>query len=327
MTLSVFVAAVEEGSIAAAGRRFGVSAVMAGRYLSALEEHLAARLVQRTTRRLSLTDVGQAYFARSKRILEELEEADDEAADRQATPRGTLRIAAPITFGSMYLGPVVAQYLEEFPQVDISLHLQDRFVDLVEEGMDLGIRIGKLSDSGLVARKVASYRDMACASPAYLASAGTPTKPEDLKAHALIGYIGYITIVPWRFLDGDGQATELQCRCRFMANNTAMMLEVALCGSGIAYGPSFVFAQHLAAGELVPVLPAYTCPILPLQAITPTAKHVNVKTRLFIERLALAFADNRADTGLEARSTGVQIPAAVNRQSRARPPQWRRSED
>jgi DNA-binding transcriptional LysR family regulator len=290
MTLSVFVAAVEEGSIAAAGRRFGMSAVMAGRYLSALEEHLSARLVQRTTRRLSLTDVGQAYFARSKRILEDLEEADDEAADRQTTPRGTLRIAAPITFGSMYLGPVAAQYMAEFPQVDISMHLQDRFVDLVEEGMDLGIRIGKLPDSDLIARKLADYRDMACASPTYLASAGNPTKPDDLKTHALIGYIGYITIVPWRFVDSDGRATELQCHCRFMANNTAMMLELALAGFGIAYGPSFVFAKHLAAGELVPVLPSYTCPVLPLQAITPTAKHVNIKTRLFIERLALAFA-------------------------------------
>jgi DNA-binding transcriptional LysR family regulator len=242
--------------------------------------------------------VGQAYFARSKRILEDLEEADDEAADRQATPRGTLRITAPITFGSMYLGPVVAQYMAEFPQVDVSLHLQDRFVDLVEEGMDLGIRIGKLSDSSsLVARKIADYRDMACASPAYLASAGAaPAKPEDLGTHALIGYIGYITIVPWRFVDRDGQTTELRCHCRFMANNTAMMLEVALCGFGIVYGPSFVFAKQLAAGALVPVLPAYTCPVVPLQAITPTAKHVNIKTRLFIERLALAFADHRPDS-------------------------------
>jgi DNA-binding transcriptional LysR family regulator len=289
-SLSVFVAAVEEGSIAAAGRRFGLSAVMAGRYLSALEEHLSARLLQRTTRRLGLTEVGQAYYARSKRILEDMEEADDEAADRQAGPRGTLRIAAPITFGSMYLGPVAAQYMKEFPDVDVSMHLQDRYVDLVEEGMDLGIRIGNLSDSGLVARKLADYRDMACATPTYLASAGAPAKPEDLKDHSLIGYLGYITIVPWRFTDSGGQTTELKCHCRFMANNTAMMLEVALQGFGIAYGPSFVFAKHLASGELVPVLPSYTCPAFPLQAITPTAKHVNIKTRLFIERLARAFA-------------------------------------
>src|SRR6202011_3656749 len=176
MSLSVFVAVVEEGSIAAAGRRFGLSAVMAGRYLSALEEDLSARLVQRTTRRLSLTDAGQAYFARSKRILEDLQEADEEAANMQATPRGTLRIAAPITFGSMYLGPVAAQYMAEFSAVDVSLHLQDRFVDLVEEGIDLAIRIGRLPDSDLVARKLADCPLMACASPNYLASAGPPAK-------------------------------------------------------------------------------------------------------------------------------------------------------
>jgi DNA-binding transcriptional LysR family regulator len=289
MSLSVFVAAVEEGSIAAAGKRFGLSAVMAGRYLSALEERLCARLVQRTTRRLSLTDAGEAYFARSKRILDDLEEADDEAADRQAAPRGTLHITAPITFGSLYLGPVAARYMADFPEVNVSLHLQDRFVDLVEEGMDLAIRIGKLPDSDLVARKLAGCQLMACASPNYLASAGTPVEPEDLKTHALIGYIGDVTTAQWTFVDRDGHATELQCRCRFMANNTGMMTEVALCGFGIVYGPTFVFASHLAAGELVPVLTSYTNPVLPLHAITPTAKHVNVKTRLFIERLKLAF--------------------------------------
>jgi DNA-binding transcriptional LysR family regulator len=226
-----------------------------------------------------------------------MQEADDEAADRQAEPRGTLRIAAPITFGSMYLAPVAAQYMTEFPEVNVCMHLQDRFVDLVAEGMDLGIRIGNLSDSDLVARKLADYRDMACASPTYLASAGAPAKPEDLNTHSLIGYLGYITIVPWRFVDGDGHVTELKCHCRFTANNTAMMLEVALCGFGIAYGPSFVFAKHLAAGELVPVLPAYTCPVIPLQAITPTAKHVNIKTRLFIERLTRAFANPTPQDG------------------------------
>jgi len=289
-TLAVFVAAVEEGSIAAAARRFGLSAVMAGRYLSALEEQVAARLVQRTTRRLSLTDAGHAYFVRSKRILEELQEADEEAGERQATPRGTLRVAAPITFGSMYLGPVAAQYMSDFPEVDISLHLQDRFVDLVEEGMDLGIRIGHLASSDLVSRKLADCRDMACASPSYLASAGAPTTPEDLKNHALIGYIGYITTAPWTFMDREGQTTRLQCHSRFLANNTGMMLEVALTGFGIVYGPSFVFARHLASGELIPVLPEYTCPALPVQAITPTAKHANTKTRLFIERLSIAFA-------------------------------------
>ena len=302
MSLSVFVAAVEEGSIAAAGKRFGLSAVMAGRYLSALEEHLSARLIERSTRRLSLTDAGRAYFDRSKRILEDLEEADGEAADRQANPRGNLHLTAPITFGHMYLAPVAARYMAEFPEVDVSLHLQDRFVDLVEEGMDLAIRIGKLADSDLVARKLADCSLMACASPIYLRAAGTPSKPADLSKHALIGYIGDVTTAQWTFVDIDGGITELQCRCRFMANNTGMMTEIALCGFGIVYGPTFAFAKHLESGDLVPVLHSYTNPTLPLHAITPTAKHVNVKTRLFIERLKLAFGNPAPwDRWLDAR--------------------------
>ena len=288
-SLSVFVAAVEEGSIAAAGRRFGLSAVMAGRHLSSLENSLSVRLVQRTTRHLSLTDAGQAYFAKCKCILEELLEANEEAGNMQAKPRGKLRVTAPITFGSMYLGPIIAQYMTEFPEVEVSLHLQDRFVDLVEEGMDLAIRVGKVLNSDLVSRKLADCREMACASPSYLVSAGIPEKPADLEKHALIGYIGYITTAPWVFEDSNGNAIDLKCSCRFMANNTAMMLEVALAGFGIVYGPSFVFAKHLAAGTLVPVLSSYSTPVLQLHAITPTAKHLNIKTRLLIEKLIQAF--------------------------------------
>ncbi|CAM3867851.1 LysR family transcriptional regulator [Rahnella bruchi] len=289
MSLSVFVSAVEEGSIAAAGRRFGLSAVMAGRYLSTLEKSLSVRLIERTTHKLNLTDAGQAYFVRSKHILEALEQANEEAADRQTTPRGALRIAAPVTFGSMYLGPVIAKFMADFPEIEVALQLQDRFVSLVEEGVDIAVRIGTLPDSDLVARKITDYRLMACASPGYLAKAGMPERPSDLQTHQLLGYIGAVTAQPWSFVNEQGQPVSLDCRCRFLANNTAVMLDVALCGTGIVYGPDFVFARALAEGTLVPVLPAYTCPALPLHAITPTAKHVNFKTRLFIDRLKQAF--------------------------------------
>ena len=189
MSLSVFVAAVEEGSIAAAGKRFGLSAVMAGRYLSALEERLCARLVQRTTRRLSLTDAGEAYFARSKRILDDLEEADDEAADWQAVLRGTLHITAPITFGSLYLGPVAARYMADFPEVNAFSAPARPIRGFGGRGHgSRDRRIGKLPDSDLVARKLADCQLMACASPNYLASAGTPVEPgrlQDARAHRL----------------------------------------------------------------------------------------------------------------------------------------------
>ncbi|MDC0707165.1 LysR substrate-binding domain-containing protein [Stigmatella sp. ncwal1] len=289
LSMAVFVAAIEEGSIASAARRFGISAVMAGRYLSALEEALPARLVQRTTRRLSLTDAGHAYFTTCKRVLEELEEAGSDAAEAHATPRGTLRIAAPVNFGAMYLGPLVAQYLDDFPGVSVAIHLQDRFVDLVEDGLDLAIRIGQLPDSGLVARRLASCRLIACAAPAYLERAGTPESPQELGVHARIGYIGEVSTPPWTFTASDGRSTRLSRPCRFNANNTSMMLEVTLAGFGVAYAPSFVFAQHLQRGELVQVLPSFNSPELPLHAVTPTAKHVPQKARLFIDRLAVAF--------------------------------------
>ncbi len=289
-SLAVFVAAIEDGSIAAAARRHGMSAAMAGRYLSDLEDSLPARLVQRTTRRLSLTDAGHAYFARSKRILEELEEAGSEAADAHATPRGQLRIAAPVTFGAMYLGRLVADYMAEFPAVSVVVQLQDRFVDLVEEGVDLAVRIGRLADSGLVARRVAACRLIACASPAYLARRGTPTTPAQLGAHERIGYVGEVSTPPWTFVAPNGRTSSVDGACRFSANSTSMMLEVAAAGFGIAYGPSFVFAPHLARGELVQVLPRHASPELPLNAVTATARHVPRKAALFIERMTAAFA-------------------------------------
>lgn len=289
LSMAVFVTAIDEGSIAAAARRFGISAVMAGRYLSSLEQALPARLVQRTTRRLSLTDAGQAYHAKCKRILEDLEEANNEAVDKHASPRGTLRVAAPVTFAAMYLGPVVARYMQEFPAVRVEMQLQDRFVDLVEEGLDLALRIGRLPDSDLVVRRLAGCRLMACATPAYLRRAGIPRTPQELEAHARIGYLGDVSTPPWMFGAPGSAPVQLSRACRVEANNTSMMLELALAGLGVAYAPGFVFANHLARGELVQVLPGFDSPELPLHAVTSTAKHVPWKARLLIERMATAF--------------------------------------
>jgi DNA-binding transcriptional LysR family regulator len=183
-SLGVFVAAVEEGSFAAAARRFGLSPAMAGKHVSAIEAELNARLLQRTTRRLSLTDTGQAYYERCKRILEAFEEAKREASDTQATARGVLRVAAPVTFGAMHLGEVVAGYLEDHPHVNVEVLLGDRYVDLIDAGVDVAIRIGRLQDPGLVIRRLAPCRMVVCASPAYLERHGTPRKPDDMRARS-----------------------------------------------------------------------------------------------------------------------------------------------
>lgn len=289
LSLQVFVSAVEEGSIAAAARRHGLSSVMAGRYLSALEDALPARLLHRTTRRLALTDAGSLYFARCKRLLEELEEADHEAAALQATPRGTLRLAAPVTFGAAYLGPVIGAYLADHPGLKVDVQLQDRFVDLIEEGIDIALRIGQLPDSELVAWPVSTCTLVACAAPRYLSRHGAPKSPDDLAAHARIGYTGTVSTTPWAFIGSDGKTHAVTEPCRFVANNTQMMAEAAVAGAGIAYGPSFAFSQHLQQGTLRQVLPAYATPSLTLHAVTPTARHVPQKVRLFRERLREAF--------------------------------------
>ncbi len=178
--INVFVAAVDEGSLAAAARRFGFSAAMAGKYVSELESTLNARLLQRTTRRLNLTDVGRAYYDRCVQILDALAEANREASDSQTIARGVLRIAAPVTFGALHLGNVVARYMERHPHVNVDVSLSDRYVNLLETGADLAIRIGTLADSSMVARKIAPCRMIVCASPAYLKRHGTPHTPEEL---------------------------------------------------------------------------------------------------------------------------------------------------
>lgn len=303
ISMSVFVTAVEEGSIAAAARRLSLSAVMAGRYLSALEEALSVRLLERSTHQLNLTDAGASYFVKAKRILNDIREAEQEATAKHISPQGSLRIAAPVTFGTLYLAPLIAAFMRDYPQVDIQLQLLDRFIDLVDEGVDLAIRIGQLPDSDLVARRITDYRLLACATPRYLAGAGMPVLPEDLYHHVLIGYSGTMTTSPWHFSAASGEVSQIAPNCRVLANNTGMMVELALQHAGIVYGPQFVVQPHLLKGDLVEVLPDYRCPVISLFAVTLNAKYVNTKTRLFIGYLQQALAPHKSS----------DTPPALNR--------------
>jgi DNA-binding transcriptional LysR family regulator len=289
--IGVFVAAVDEGSLAAAARRFGLSAAMAGKYVSALEAELNARLLQRTTRRLSLTDVGHAYYDRCKRILEAFDEANREANDSQSIARGVLRIAAPVTFGAMHLGGVVARYMEENPHVNVEVLLSDRYADLIEIGADLAIRIGRLPDSGLIARRIAPCHMTVCASPAWLQRHGSPRTPDDLRSAQRLAFSEAVSAGDWTLIDKQGRAHVIDGTCRMSANNTQILLAAALAGAGVVYGPTFVFGEYLARGELVALLPAYRAPELTIQAVYPSSRHVPLKVRRFIDRLADAFGD------------------------------------
>ena len=290
-SLSVFVAAVEEGSLAAAARRFGLSAAMAGKHVSAIEAELNARLLQRTTRRLSLTDVGHTYYERCKRILEAFDEANREASDSQGTARGVLRVAAPVTFGAMHLGGVVARYLDDHPHVNVEVLLGDRYVDLIDAGVDVAIRIGRLQDPGLVTRRLAPCRMVVCASPAYLERHGTPRTPDDLRRAQRLAFSEAVSAGDWTLLDARNRAHVIDGPCRMAANNTQMLLGTVLAGAGIAYGPTFVFGEHLGRGELVALLPGYRAAELAIQAVYPSVRRIPLKVHRFVDYLAETFGD------------------------------------
>ncbi|QDX21198.1 LysR family transcriptional regulator [Pandoraea pnomenusa] len=290
-SLAIFVAAVEEGSLAAAARRFGLSAAMAGKHVSAIEAELSARLLHRTTRRLSLTETGQTYYERCKRILEAFDEAKREASDTQGTARGVLRIAAPVTFGVMHLGEVVARYMADHPNVNVEVQLGDRYVDLIEAGVDVAIRIGRLEDPGLVTRRLAPCRMVLCASPAYLERHGTPRTPEALMHAQRLAFSEAVSAGDWTLRDRENRAHVIDGPCRMTANNAQMLLAAAIGGAGIVYGPTFVLGAHLQRGELVELLPAYRAADLTIQAVYPSTRRIPFKVRRFIDYLAEAFGD------------------------------------
>jgi DNA-binding transcriptional LysR family regulator len=289
-SIGVFVAAIDEGSLVAAGRRFGLSASMAGKYLGALEGELNVRLIQRSTRSLSATDAGRAYYVRCKRILEEFEEANHEASDAGATPRGLLRIAAPVTFGAMHLGDVLARFLDTHPHVTTEVVLDDRYADLHAAGIDVAIRIGRLPDSELMARRLAPCRMVLCASPGFVAQHGMPRVPEDLRAAPRLAFSEVVTAGGWSVTDAQQRSRPIDGPLRMQANNMQMLLSAALAGLGIAYGPTFVFGRHLASGELLRLLPGFAAAELTVHAVYPTARYVPAKVRQFIDFIAADFA-------------------------------------
>jgi DNA-binding transcriptional LysR family regulator len=288
--IGVFVAAIEEGSLVAAGRRHGLSASMAGKYLSALEAELNVRLIQRSTRSLSATDAGRAYYVRCKRILEEFEEANHEASAAGASPRGLLRIAAPVSFGALHLGDVLARFLSDHAHVTAEMVFDDRYADLHTAGIDVAIRIGRLPDSELVARRLAPCRMVLCASPAFLRRHGVPATPADLADAPRLVFSEVVTAGGWCFTGADRRDYAIDGPLRLHANNMQLLLAAAKAGIGIAFGPTFIFGPALAAGELVALLPGYQAAELSVHAVYPTARYVPSKVRSFVDYVAAEFA-------------------------------------
>lgn len=251
--MEVFVRAIRLGGLSAAGRAMGMSPTMAARHLDALEARLGTTLANRTTRRLALTDAGMIYLERAERVLAEIAEADAEASAQSRAIEGLLRVSAPATFGVMHVAALAAEFHRFHPGVTIELGLDDRYVDLLEERWDMAIRIGRLSDSSLIARKLAPVSLTICASPGYLAERGMPATIDDLGGHHCLGYtLGALTgTAVWGF--GRDGRQQVAVRGALHANNGEALVRAAMAGQGLVYGPRFIAADAIRRGELVEI--------------------------------------------------------------------------
>jgi DNA-binding transcriptional LysR family regulator len=288
-SMAVFVKAAESGSFAAAALAFGISSQMAGRHVSALEARVGAPLLARTTRRQSLTEIGQLFYERCKTLLADAEAAESVALDYSATPRGRLRVTAPVTFGTCSLAPMIARYLRRHPEVEVDLTLTDRFVDLVDEGYEVAIRLGALADSTLIATPLMPYRLVACASPAYLAERGVPKTPAALAEHDCLGF-AFTSLPPyneWVFGSAQGKHS-VKVSGRLQANDMKALLAAALDGLGIVLAPEIAVNDDIAAGRLVPLLRCYDAPERPMHVVF-TARRVTPKLRAFIDQVVAEF--------------------------------------
>lgn len=289
-SMGVFVKSVESGSFAAAAELMGLSPQMVAKHVASLETQLGMTLLNRTTRRQSLTDIGRAYYDRCKVVLAEVDAADSLAQEMLSQPKGVLRISAPITFGSFSLAPFVTRYLSRFPEVKIDLSLSDRFVDPVEDGFEVLLRIGELADSSLIARPLAPYQLIACASPDYLARRGIPATPDDLMEHDCITYSNWSSSMPCRWIfSQEGISREIPVNGRFRSDNWKALHHAALEGLGITMGPEKVLSTEIQAGRLVRLLPDYECPSRPMHVLYSANRRPTAKIRSFIDALLEEF--------------------------------------
>lgn len=287
--IAIFVKVVELSSFTAAAEALEMSQPVVSKAVTRLEEKLGARLLNRTTRRLSLTEAGAELYRRSGSALREIENAELEVARFQTEPRGTLRVSAPMSFSILQLGPAIQTFMERYPGVTVELSLDDRQVDLVEEGLDVAIRIGRLRDSNLIARKIAPTRQVICASPAYLARHGTPERPEDLLEHNCILYTPLSAPREWRFTDSDGQEYVVPVNGNLHTNNGLVNRAAAIAGGGIIQLPTFYLGDQLRSGELKPLLCKFSPPEIAVHAVYPERRNLMPKVRAFVDFVANTF--------------------------------------
>lgn len=282
--MDTFVRIVESGSLTAAADALDVSGPSVVRLLAGLERSLDVRLLNRTTRRIALTDEGRDFYERCKRILAEVEEAEAAAGNRRGAPRGQLRVTAPVLFGRMHVAPLAAAFARAHPGVTIDFLLVDRVVNLLEEGLDLGVRIGALADSALVAVPVGEVRRVVCASPGYLTRAGTPRAPRDLRAHPCLRFAGLGSALEWTFIEA-GRRFTVPVAGPLSGNQAEPLVEACADGLGVGMFLSYQVAPLVAAGRLKLLLAEWCPPPVPVSVVYPHATLLPARTRLFVDWL------------------------------------------
>lgn len=287
--MEMFVRIVETGSFSAVARQMGTTQPTVSKQLTALEKRLGARLLQRSTRKLSLTESGQAYYDRCKRIVDEVREAEGTLGKMQTSLAGALHVNSSIAFGELFVAPLILQFQQQNPELSAELTLNDRFIDLLEEGVDVALRIGRLTDSSLVARRVGATRRIVVATPAYLRKNGCPKHPLDLADHNCLLYSYLSTGNEWSFQGADGEI-RVRVSGSFKSNNGHALAQAVSAGVGIAMGPDWLMHERLASGEIEAILPEYTPRPLDINAVYPSNRLLSAKVRAFIDYLQQEFA-------------------------------------
>ncbi|MCG9633301.1 LysR family transcriptional regulator [Vibrio sp. Isolate30] len=279
--MRVFLRVIETGSFSAAAREQNSSQATISKKVAALEDKLGVKLLTRTSRELSLTQAGQEYYEHCLNIVQEIDEVEASVRSQVSSPKGTLRIAAAAPLARILLAPLIAEFLEEYPDIEVDMVIDERHIDLVAEGIDIAIRARKLEDSSLIARPLFNNPLLLVAAPGYLKKHGVPTQPKDLKSHQCIVYTFNRSLNNWHFVD-NGQDVSIPVRGTFRSNSGETNLEMALAGLGITQLPIWMMDEHLQSGKLVRVLEEYPSDTVPINAIYPQSRHVPLKVRCFV---------------------------------------------
>jgi len=288
--LQAFVAVVETGSFTAAANRLGADKSAVSRRVSGLEERLGVQLLRRTTRTLNVTDSGRSFYERAARILSDLEEAESAVAQAHGELRGHLKVALPLSFGVLHMCRPISEFNERHPRVQFDLELSDRRVDLLQEGIDVAVRIGALEDSSLIARRLFRSTTVVCASPGYLARHGEPASPLELAEHDCLVYSNLREPDQWAWFDDNGQRQQVRVRVAMSANNGDLLSNAAAEGLGLVMQPTFIAHRHIQDGRLVRVLTDTTWPHGTAWAVYPPGRHLSYRVREFIDFLAVYFS-------------------------------------